>query len=203
LRRSQQSRSSSEVPSRWAWWRTALLATTVVGLTTAALVGGLARGLLDAVLWLLWFLDALPQILVWGIVCGIGGWLLLTAFLKDASVRSMDRPRACPTRRDLHDLAELIRDARRRPAARRALGRRLTEVAAPLHARCTGTPPKVALNEIHDGLWPPDPAMRAILHPPSEPDRCRSMSPAVYDRMVARVLDMLEQYDERGHIADH
>ncbi len=164
---------------------------------------GPGRWLLDGILRAARYANSLPQGFWWGLVSAIGALSMLFSLLR---LHPGKRPRDAvepDAPSELDQMALLVDVARHGSAARQSLGHRLTEVAAALHARRAGLSPEAALLEIREGHWPLDEAAKSILDATCDAGRRHRMRERAYTQAVLRTLEMLEQYDERGSIADH
>lgn len=167
------------------------------------LAGAAAYGLRFAVGWILdgiahlmWFIEALPQALI---------WFTLLAVLVAVSLRLVPAtrqrvsgapPRSEPPRSDLIELADNIRQAEFSPHARWVLRQRLGQAAASVRARRDAFPFRQVWEDIQEGRWPADPDLRAILHP--ERGRARLVPHRGFAQQLERALDALWSYGRGG-----
>ncbi len=184
-------RSSGRTVSPWA------LIAALLGLALLTfLLRDLAAAFLDGVLRVLWFIDALPQVLVWGVL--VAALLYLTSRL-GGKVRRAGRPvrgDTAPIRSELAELADLVRACEGSPSAQRALGERLGKIAVALRLRREALPADQAWDELEAGRWPPDPELRAVLRP------SRRLVPVGYRGKLVQAVDKLWLYAQGGELDD-
>ncbi|MCX7750978.1 MAG: hypothetical protein N2320_05525 [Candidatus Bipolaricaulota bacterium] len=184
-------RSSGRTVRPWA------LVPALLGLALLTfLLRDLAAALLDGVLRVLWFIDALPQALVWGAL--VLALLFLTSRLGGKGRRRARpaRQEAVPTWSELAELTGLVRDCDRSPAAQRVLAERLGRIAVALRVRREALPAGQAWEELEAGRWPPDPTLRAVLRPGRRP------VPTGYRKQLAQAVDKLWLYAQGGQLDD-
>ncbi|QAA76743.1 MAG: hypothetical protein BIP78_0977 [Candidatus Bipolaricaulis sibiricus] len=152
--------------------------------------------ILDGIAYVIWFVDALPQALVWSA-------LLVAVFVLSLRLRqgrprrqSTERPAAAPTPSELARLVACIRAGERSAHARGEIERRLGQVAVALRVKRESVTPRQAWDELTEGRWPTDPDLRAALHL----DRGRPGSRQGYAHQLARAVDKLWRYAEGGSL---
>ncbi len=149
---------------------------------------------LSGFLRLLWFLDSLPQALVWFVVLLV--LLFLTLRLGGKARPTTGRPEAREeaARSELAELAELVRECETSPYARRVLARRLAQAAVALRAHREPVTARDAWEDLEEGRWPSSPALREVLHPG------RAWAPRGYRKRLAQAIDELWTYAQGGKL---
>lgn len=142
----------------------------------------------------LWFIDALPQVLVWGVL--VVALLYLTTRLGGTGRRTVRTARleATPVRSDLSELTDLVRACEGSPSAQRALGERLGKIAVALRVRREAVAADQVWEELEAGRWPPDPELQAVLRP------SRRLVPLGYRGKLAQAVDKLWLYAQGGEL---
>ena len=176
----------------------ALAVLIAAGVLALALQGPMAALLTEPLVRLWWFIDSLPQRLMWGALALLG--LLVTFLLGRGPRRERpgseleSPPRRSPSQTQIDHLARLIRLAETSPWAREALGRYLRERAAGLRALREGIDLEEAREEIHQGRWPTDPRLAEVLRPEREGRDRHYDYDYDYAAKLVYVLDFLECY---------
>lgn len=145
---------------------------------------------------MLWFIDALPQAVVWGVLVLV---LLVLTFRLGGRGRRPARarePAGGPLRSELAELTKLVRACEGSVSAQRALGTRLGRIAVALRVRREALPPDQAWDELEAGRWPPDPELQAVLRP------SRRLVPLGYRDKLAQAVDKLWLYAQGGELDD-
>ncbi len=170
-----------------------------MGFTAAAFGLGFGRGTVDALLGLARFVDRLPQGWLWIAVSALGAWSVLVAILRlRPSPRAMLRPPGGQTSEaSIHELGQLIREARRQPGARASLGRRLAELSVAVRARCAGVTPGDARREVRAARWPTDASLQRVLDAQDEGGGRDRVGAERYAEDIERLLTLLENCVER------
>jgi hypothetical protein len=152
--------------------------------------------ILDGIVYLVWFVDALPQTLVWFGLLAI--LFVLTLRLDKGRPRKAAAvpPLSEPARSDLARLTECIQQAESSPHARRELQRRLGQTAVTLRVKREAIPPRQAWDDVVEGRWPAHPDVQAVLHP--ERGRAKLVPRRGYVQQLARAVDGLWLYAQGG-----
>lgn len=149
---------------------------------------------LSGFLRVLWFLDSLPQALVWFVVLFVLLVLTLRLGGKVRPAKTGPEPRLERARSELAELAELVRECEASPYARRVLARRLGQAAVALRLHREPIVARQAWQELEEGHWPPSPALREVFHPG------RTWGPRGYRRRLALAVDKLWTYAQGGKL---
>lgn len=149
---------------------------------------------LSGFLWLLWFLDSLPQALVWSVLLLVLLLLSLRLGGKGKLTPTAREPREGDARSNLVELTELVRECETSPHARRVLAQRLAQAAVALRLHREPIVARQAWDELEEGRWPPSPDVREVLHPG------RVRSPRGYRRKLAQAVDELWTYAQGGKL---
>lgn len=163
----------------------------VLGLLTYAL-RDLVAFVLSGFLRFLWFLDSLPQALVWSVLLLVLLFLTLRLGGKGKPSTVAQEPRVKDARSELVELTELIRECEASPHARRVLAQRLAQAAVALRLHREPIVARQAWEELEEGRWPPSPDLREMLRPG------RPGSPRGYRRRLAQAVDELWMYAQGG-----
>ncbi len=186
-------RSSGRTVSPWA------IVALLLGAGVAAFGLRFVVGwVLDGVFYLVWFVDALPQALVWFGLLAI--LFVLTLRLRGAGRRRtrsvVDKSGSELLRSDLAAVVESIRRAESSAQARGELGRRLGQAAVALRVKREAIPARQAWDDLADGLWPPRPDLQAVLCPERGRGWLGPRRGYVHD--LARAVDQLWTYAQGG-----
>ena len=151
---------------------------------------------LDGVIRVIWFVDALPQALVWFA-------LLVVLFALTVRLGKGGQPKELRTdpertRSDLAQLVQCIRQADLSPHARWVLQKRIGQAAVALRLRRERIAPRQAWDDVAEGRWPADPDLQAVLLP--ERGRARLVPRRGYTPQLARAVDWLWTYAKGGDL---
>lgn len=134
------------------------------------------------------FLDALPQLGVW--LGAVGLFVLLVWRGMRAAAPPRGAPPPAPRERGpAEELQALLRRARYSPWARRAVRTRLARVAVALRCEREKIRPAEAWAQLHQGVWPRDPRLRAFL---------QGTDPTKFPEALAEAVAALERYAQGG-----
>ncbi len=177
------------VERRRAWTVGLLLAVGLIGLSALLLWvhgGVVAQVLATPFLYVGWFLDRLPQVLVWGTLMVLG--VLVARRMGQRRAHAGFRQRLpLPSRDELAVLAHQIKMSDRSLWARRRLGARLSRTAVAIRVRREGVEPELAWRELRAGHWPADTILAEVLRPPR-----RGRMRDTYAKDLERSLSLLE-----------
>jgi len=156
--------------------------------------------ILDGIVYLVWLVDALPQILVWfGLLAVL---LVLTLRLGRGGPR---KPKDVagflpsePAQSDLAQLTACIRHAESLPHARWVLRQRLGKTAVGLRMKREAISQRQAWDDVTEGRWPAHPDLQTVLH--AERGGARWVPRRGYVQQLARAVDRLWLYAEGGDI---
>lgn len=184
-------RSSGPTARRWA-----LLAAIALAAVVAYSLRWAVAWVLDGILRVIWFVDALPQVLVW--VSLLVVLFALTIRLGKGRQPKELRADPEPARSDLAQLVHCIRQADLSPHARSVLQKRLGRAAVALRLRREPIPPRQAWDDVTEGRWPADSDLQAVLLP--ERGRARLVPRRGYTPQLARAVDWLWTYAKGGDL---
>ena len=154
--------------------------------------------ILDGIVYLIWFVEALPQVLVWFTVLAL--LIVVTLRLVPARKRR-DFRAALPLdgrRSDLLEVADQIRQAEFSPLARWVLRQRLGHAAASLRVKREAILSGQAWDDIEKGRWPAHPDLQAVLRP--ERGRARLVPHRGFAQQLERALGALWSYARGGDL---
>ncbi len=187
------------VERRRSWAVGFLLAVGMVGFSALLLWihgGALARAMATPFLYLGWFVDRLPQVLVWGTLVVLGVLVSRRMGRRQARVRRFHEP-SVPSQDGLETLARQIRMSDRSLWSRRRLGARLSRTAVAIRVRREGLEPEVVWRELRSGQWPRDKRLAEVLRPPR-----RGRLGDAYAHDLEHSLSLLEGW-RRGDDLEH
>ncbi len=174
---------------RRPWVVGLLLVVGLIGLAALLLWvqgGAAARVLAMPFLYVGWFVDRLPQVLVWGTLVFLGVLVSRRMGRRRRPVRRLQASSAL-SEDGLQTLARQIRMSDRSLWARRRLGARLSRTAVAIRVRREGVEPETAWRELRSGHWPGDERLAEVLRPPR-----RGRLGDAYARDLEYCLSLLE-----------
>lgn len=159
----------------------------------AALLGVLMR--------LVWAVDALPQVVVWGAVVVLLGWLTLRLGKRRKRAGAAVYAAPEPTRSDLAELADVIRRSSASSHARAVLRRRLGRTAVALRVRREPIILHQAWEDLDEGRWPRHADLQQVLS--REHVGWGWKMRVGYVQHLSRAVEALWRYAQGGSLDDH
>ena len=186
---------------RFVWWLSlVLLSLALAGLFVFG-VQGLLVALIRPVLMLFWFIDILPEIVIWAMVVILGAAVALRArqALPPHHHTQQESEKALVSSKEsamVTSIASLVQHAETSSVARDVLGRHLAELAVSLLCRRRCISPPEAWRLMHREQWPTDQRVYGVLFPEQT-----SHPAGEHLQDLEYAVRFLEHYD-RGGIDD-
>jgi len=151
--------------SRWVVLGSVLVLGGIAALLAGAGGGAFARALATEAIRVWWYIDAVPDVVLWIVVVVAGLWWVVRP-RRPAERQVAEGARATRTSvQGVDRLAGNIRAARRSTGAQRLVGERVGRLAVLLRSANEGVPLELAMSEVHEGRWPRDERLVRVLRP--------------------------------------
>ena len=188
---------------RFVWWLSLVLLSLALAGLFAFGVQGLLVALIRPVLMLFWFIDVLPEIVVWAVVVILGAVVALRARgalphpHHHTRLETKKAPVSFAENETVASIASLVKRVETSGVARDVLGRHLAELAVSLLCRRRCISPPEAWRLMHREQWPTDQRVYGVLFPEQT-----SHPAGEHLQDLEYAVRFLEHYD-RGGIDDN
>ncbi len=150
---------------RWALLAAVLLLGGMAALLAGAGGGALGRALAAEAIRVWWYIDAVPDVVLWIVVVLAGLWWVVRPRRPAERQAAAGANTRKSSGQGVDLLAWHIRAARRSPGAQRLVGERLARLAVLFRSANEGVPLEVGMNDVREGRWPRDERLTRVLRP--------------------------------------